>query len=53
MIALKAYLGLIVQQLNIIKAYLNGLLPEKKIIYIIMLKRLYIKEKLKKFCKLL
>lgn len=52
MIALIAYLGLIVWQLDIVKAYLNSSLPEKEIIYIVMSKKLHIKGKLKKFYKL-
>lgn len=50
MIALIAYLGLIVQQLNIVEASSNDLLFKKETIYMIMPKRLHIREKLKKFC---
>lgn len=53
MIALIAYLGLIVRQLDIVGAYLNGSLPEEETIYMVMLKGLHIRGKLKKFCKLL
>ncbi len=53
MIALIAYLGLIVRQLDIVGAYLNGSLPTKEVIYMIIPKGLHISRKLKKFCKLL
>lgn len=51
--ALIAYLGLIVWQLDIVGAYLNGSLPEEETIYMVMPKELHIWGKLKKFCKLL
>ena len=52
MIVLIAYLGLIVRLLDIVGAYLNGLLPKKETIYMIMPKILHIRRKFKKFCKL-
>ena len=53
MIALIAYLDLIVRQLDIVGAYLNGSLLEEETIHMVMPKRLHIRGKLKKFCKFL
>ena len=51
MITLIAYLSFIIRWLDIVKVYLNSLLPKEVVIYIIMPKELYIRRKLKKFCK--
>ena len=52
MIALIAYSGLIVWQLHVVGAYLNGSLSKEETIYMVMPKGLHIRGKLKKFCKL-
>lgn len=49
MIILLAYLDLMVWQLDIIRVYLTSFLLEKETIYIVILNKLYIQRKLKKY----